>query len=311
MKVVDSDQRTLSTRIAQKERLEMQSKKGESRLWRSYRQNWFAITGSVLLLLFVLCALFAPLLAPHDPYQQELRARRLPPAWMERGNLNYLLGADVFGRDILSGMIYGIRISLLVGVVAIAISVLLGILLGLPAGYYGGRLDALIMRAADLQFSLPTILMALAMIAIFGRGLFKLILVIGFVGWAEYARTVRGSVIAEREKEYIEAARALGTSDFFIMVKHLLPNVLTPVIILVIVQMPRVIVLEATLSFLGLGVPITTPSLGIMISTGYTYLFSGSWWLTVFPGLVLMLIVLAINLLGDWLRDALDPHLYQ
>jgi peptide/nickel transport system permease protein len=284
--------------------------KTRSRLWRSYRKNGFAITGSVLLLVFVLCALFAPLIVPHDPYEQDLRSRRLPPAWTEKGNITYLLGADVFGRDILSGIIYGIRISLLVGIVAIAISICLGMVLGLPSGYYGGRLDGLIMRAADMQFSLPTILMALAMIAIFGRGLFKLILVIGFVGWAEYARTLRGSVIAEREKEYIEAARALGGSDLLIMVKHLLPNVLTPVIILVIVQMPRVIVLEATLSFLGLGVPITTPSLGIMIATGYNYLFSGSWWLTVFPGVALMAIVLAINLLGDWLRDALDPHLH-
>jgi peptide/nickel transport system permease protein len=284
--------------------------KARSRLWRSYRKNAFAIAGSVLLLVFVLCALFAPLIVPHDPYKQDLRARRLPPAWTERGNVTYFLGADVFGRDLLSGIIYGIRISLLVGIFAITISVFLGMVLGLPSGYYGGRLDGLIMRAADMQFSLPTILMALAMIAIFGRGLFKLILVIGFVGWAEYARTIRGSVIAEREKEYIEAARALGGSDLLIMVKHLLPNVLTPVIILVIVQMPRVIVLEATLSFLGLGVPITTPSLGIMIAMGYNYLFSGSWWLTVFPGLALMVIVLAINLLGDWLRDALDPHLH-
>ncbi|RMF85072.1 MAG: ABC transporter permease [Nitrospinota bacterium] len=282
-----------------------------SRLWSSYRRNGFAIAGSILLCLFVLSALLAPFIAPHDPYEQELRARRLPPFWMERGNSKYLLGADVFGRDILSGIIYGIRISLLVGVVSIAVSVFLGILLGLPSGYYGGRLDAVIMRAADLQFSLPTILMALAMIAIFGRGLFKLILVIGFVGWAEYARTMRGSVIAEREKEYIEAARALGGSDLLIMVKHILPNVLTPIIILIIVQMPRVIVLEATLSFLGLGVPITTPSLGIMIAMGYNYLFSGYWWLTIFPGLALMLIVLSINLLGDWLRDALDPHLHR
>lgn len=299
-----------SVSAVKEEETDVLATKTRSRLWSSYRKNGFAIAGSVLLLLFVLCALFAPLITPHDPYEQELRARRLPPFWMERGTVKYLLGADVFGRDILSGIIYGIRISLLVGVLAIATSVFLGIVLGLPSGYYGGRVDALIMRAADMQFSLPTILMALAMIAIFGRGLFKLILVIGFVGWAEYARTIRGSVIAEREKEYIEAARALGGSDFLIMVKHLLPNVLTPVIILVIVQMPRVIVLEATLSFLGLGVPITTPSLGIMIATGYNYLFSGSWWLTVFPGLALMLIVLAINLLGDWLRDALDPHLH-
>jgi len=280
-----------------------------SRLRRSFFRNRFAMTGAALLFFFLVCAVFAAWIAPYDPYAQELSARRLPPAWMTEGRPNYILGADVFGRDILSNIIYGIRISMMVGVFAITVSVFLGLLIGLPSGYFGGRLDALLMRAADMQFSIPTLLIVLAMSSILGRGLFKIIIIIGIVGWAEYARTVRGSVISEKEKDYIEAARALGVPDHIIILRHILRNVLTPVIILVIVQMPRVIVLEATLSFLGVGVPPTTPSLGIMIAFGYKYLFSGYWWLTVFPGLTLMLVVLGINLMGDWLRDALDPNI--
>lgn len=275
-------------------------------LWRSYKADPGALAGTGILIVLVLLAAFAPYLAPESPAFQDLGRRLQPPTWLLGSGF---LGTDSLGRDAFSHILFGLRVSLLVGVLSIAISVLLGVSSGVVAGFYRGRLDAVLMRAADMQLSLPTLLVALAVAAVWGRGVFKLIAVIGVVGWAEYARTVRGGALAVREKEFVEAARALGGSDSRLMFRHVLPNVLTPIIILISVSIPRVIVLEATLSFLGLGVPLTTPSLGLMIDSGYKYLFSGAWWPSIMPGLVLMLLVMSINLVGDWLRDALDPHL--
>ncbi len=275
-------------------------------LWRSYKADPGALAGTGILIVLVLLASFAPYLAPESPAFQDLSRRLQPPTWLLGSGF---LGTDSLGRDAFSHILFGLRVSLLVGVLSIVISVLLGVSSGVVAGFYRGRLDALLMRAADMQLSLPTLLVALAVAAVWGRGVFKLIAVIGVVGWAEYARTVRGSALAVREKDFVEAARALGGSDSRLMFCHVLPNVLTPIMILISVSIPRVIVLEATLSFLGLGVPLTTPSLGLMIDSGYKYLFSGAWWPSIMPGLVLMLLVMSINLVGDWLRDALDPHL--
>lgn len=274
-------------------------------LWRSYRHDPGALAGTAILIAAILVAIFAPYVATSNPQAQDLSRRLQAPTWVTG---TQFLGTDSLGRDIFSHIVFGLRVSLLVGLLSIAISASLGVISGIVSGFFRGRLDAVLMRAADMQLSLPTLLVALAVAAVWGRGVFKLIIVIGIVGWAEYARTVRGSTLAVREKEFVEAARALGASDFRMMLRHILPNVLTPVIILISVSIPRVIVLEATLSFLGLGVPLTTPSLGLMIDGGYRYLFSGAWWPSIMPGLALMILVMSINLVGDWLRDALDPH---
>ncbi len=277
-----------------------------SRLWWSYQHDPGALAGTGVLIVAILVAIFAPYVAVDNPQAQDLSLRLKPPTWAIG---TQFLGTDSLGRDIFTHIVYGLRVSLLVGLVAIAISASLGVSCGIVSGFFRGRVDAVLMRAVDMQLALPTLLVALAVAAVWGRGVFKLIVVIGLVGWAEYARTVRGSTLAIREKEFVEAARALGASDLRIMLRHLLPNVLTPVIVLIAVSMPRVIVLEATLSFLGLGVPLTTPSLGLMIDSGYRYLFSGAWWPSIMPGAALMVLVMSINLVGDWLRDALDPHL--
>ncbi len=277
-----------------------------SSLWRAYKADPGALAGTGILVVLMLAAIFASSLAPDDPALQDLNRRLHAPTWLIG---TQFLGTDSLGRDVFSHILFGLRVSLLVGVFSIAISVILGVTSGVVSGFYRGRIDAVLMRAVDMQLSLPTLLVALTVAAIWGRGVFKLIAVIGVVGWAEYARTTRGSTLAVREKEFVEAARAEGASDARIMLRHVLPNVLTPIIILVSVSIPRVIVLEATLSFLGLGVPLTTPSLGLMIDSGYKYLFSGAWWPSIMPGLALMLLVVSINLVGDWLRDAVDPHL--
>lgn len=281
----------------------------ENRLLRSYLRSPGALAGTALFLLLALVALLAPAVAPHDPSVQTLPARLRPPVGMNGQLPGYLLGTDRVGRDVLSNLLYGVRVSLAVGMGAISISALIGVPLGLAAGYFRGRVDAMIMRAVDIQLSLPTVLVALGVLAVWGRGLEKLIVTIGVVGWAYYARTVRGSALSVREKEFVESARAAGMPDVAIIARHVFPNVLSPLMVLIAVELPRVIILESTLSFLGLGVPVDTPSLGIMISDGYQVLFSGRWWLSVFPGLALMGIVLSVNLVGDWLRDALDPRL--
>jgi peptide/nickel transport system permease protein len=262
---------------------------------------------SAVLLLMIVLAVFAPLVSPHDPGHQDLLSRLTPPLGRTPSGF-YLLGTDELGRDIFANILYGLRVSLLVGFCAVAISVVIGAPIGLLAGYRPNSWFAHVtMRIADVQLSLPVVLIALAVLAVLGRGLEKVIIVIGIVGWAQYARLIRSSVLSERTKEYVVAASGLGASLPRILARHILPNVLGPSLVQIAVDVPRAIELEATLSFLGLGVSITTPSLGIRIAQGYQFLFSGAWWLAVMPGLALVVLVLAINLLGDWLRDTLDP----
>ncbi len=267
-----------------------------------------ALFGIALLLLVTGSALFAPVFAPYDPMEQNLEQRLMPPSWMAGGRTAHLLGTDHLGRDILSRIIFGSRVSLLVGAVAVLISGVLGTSLGLVAGYYRGRLEAVIMLLADVQLAFPFILLALAVMAVLGTGLRNVILVLGITGWVVYGRLVRGEVIAQREKEYVEAALALGQSDRKIISRHILPNILPTVAIVASLRMASMIIAESSLTFMGLGVEPDIPTWGSMLADGRGYITS-AWWLTAFPGLAIMLTVLSVNLLGDWLRDALDPRL--
>ena len=290
-------------------------------VWHSFKQSPTAMVAAVIALICVVCAVFAPWLAPHNPQDVaslQLMDARLPPAWVDEGQMRYLLGTDDQGRDILSSLMYGARISLLVGLASVALSMVLGVGLGLLAGFVGGRVDSFIMRVCDVMLSFPAILVALLIDGV-GRAVFPnahealaftvLILAISLTGWVQYARTVRGSTLVERQKEYVQAARVIGVSSFRIMRRHVLPNVLGPVMVLATIQVATAIITEATLSFLGVGAPPTSPSLGTLIRVGNDDLFSGEWWITVFPGLMLIIIALSVNLLGDWLRDALNPRL--
>jgi peptide/nickel transport system permease protein len=293
----------------------------EGDLWYSFRRSPVAQVAALLVLLSAFCALFAPWVAPHDPFDLatvELADAGLPPAWLEGGSARFLLGTDEQGRDILSAIMYGSRISLFVGLAAVVLSVLAGVGLGLLAGFAGGYVDAFIMRICDVMLSFPAILVALLIDGV-GRALFPdahdtlaftvLILAIALTGWVRYARTVRGSTMVERHKEYVQAARVIGVAPWRIMARHVLPNVLGPVLVLATIDVASAVIIEATLSFLGVGVPPTSPSLGTLIRIGNDHLFSGEWWITVFPGAMLMIIALGVNLLGDWLRDALNPRL--
>ena len=290
-------------------------------VWHSFRSSPMAIGSAVVALLCVFAALFAPIVAPHNPFDLatlELSDSMLPPAWMDGGQAKYLLGTDEQGRDVFSALMYGARISLLIGGASVIVSVLVGVTLGLLAGYAGGHIDAFIMRVCDVMLSFPSILIAL-LIAGVGRALFPqahdslafgvLILAIALPGWVQYARTVRGSTMVERNKEYVQAARVVGVSPLRIMRRHVLPNVLGPVLVLATIHVATAIQTEATLSFLGVGVSPTSPSLGTFINEGNKQLFSGAWWLVIFPGSMLVLIALSMNLFGDWLRDALNPRL--
>jgi peptide/nickel transport system permease protein len=279
------------------------------------------VGAALLAFICVFCAAFAPWVAPHNPFDLatlELGNARLPPAWQAGGNPSFFLGTDDQGRDILSALMYGTRISLAVGLASVILSVLVGVALGLLAGFLGGWLDAFLMRLCDVMLSFPAILVAL-LIAGVGRAMFPnaheslafgvLIISISLTGWVQYARTVRGSTMVERGKEYVQAARVTGVSSARIMRRHVLPNVLGPVLVLATIQVATAIISEATLSFLGVGAPPTSPSLGTLIRVGNDYLFSGEWWITIFPGAMLVIIALSVNLLGDWLRDALNPRL--
>ena len=290
-------------------------------VWHSFRSSPMAMLAAAVALLCVFCALFAPLIAPHNPFDLatlELSDSMLPPAWMEGGRVKYLLGTDEQGRDVLSALMFGARISILIGGASVVVSVLIGVGLGLLAGYAGGAVDGFIMRVCDVMLSFPSILIAL-LIAGVGRALFPqahdslafgvLILAIALPGWVQYARTVRGSTMVERNKEYVQAARVVGVPPGRIMLRHVLPNVLGPVLVLATIHVATAIQTEATLSFLGVGVSPTSPSLGTFINEGNKQLFSGAWWLVIFPGTMLLLIALSMNLFGDWLRDALNPRL--
>jgi peptide/nickel transport system permease protein len=293
----------------------------DSDVWHSFKRSPTAIVAAVIAAVCLFCSLFAPWVAPHNPFDLatlNLMDSRLPPAWMDGGNPSYLLGTDDQGRDILSALFYGARISLLVGLASVLLSLVFGVALGLLAGFVGGAVDAFIMRVCDVMLSFPSILVALLIDGI-GRALFPnaqdtlafgvLIFAIALTGWVQYARTVRGSTLVERQKEYVQAARVIGVAPLRIMARHVLPNVMGPVLVLATIQVAAAILTEATLSFLGVGVPPTSPSLGTLIRIGNDFLFSGEWWITIFPGVMLVLIALSVNLLGDWLRDALNPRL--
>ena len=291
-------------------------------IWYSFKQNKLVMIAAVAALLCICASAFAPFVAPHNPF--DLKTLNLldaftPPSWTTAGKPAFLLGTDDQGRDVLSTIMYGSRVSLLVGICAVMLSMLIGVSLGLISGYIGGSLDAFIMRVADIQLSFPAILIALLIDGVARVALPKgmhdqlavyvLIFAIAASGWVQYARTVRGSTLVERNKEYVQAARVIGRKPLAIMFTHVLPNVTGPVLVLGTLHIGTAIITEATLSFLGVGVPPTQPSLGTLIRIGNDFLFSGEWWITVFPGGALVILVLSINVIGDWLRDALNPKL--
>jgi len=294
----------------------------ESDLVWSFRHRPGVILSALIVLAAVVAAVFAPWVAPHNPFDLatlNLGDALTPPAWASNGQRTYLLGTDDQGRDVLSAIIFGSRMSLLVGLLATLLSMVIGVSLGLVAGYVGGKVDALIMRIADIQLSFPAILIALLVDGV-ARAVFKghlednlalyvIVIAIAASGWVRYARTVRGSTLVERNREYVQAARVIGRHPLAIMFTHVLPNALGPVLVLVTLHIGEAIITESILSFLGVGVPPTQPSLGTLIRIGNDFLFSGEWWITVFPGAALVILVLAINVLGDWLRDALNPRL--
>ncbi|GAB3534829.1 MULTISPECIES: ABC transporter permease [Photobacterium] len=283
-----------------------------------------AMFSFAVFMVFVVSAVLAPWVAPTNPYDLstiDIMDSELPPSWMEEGDSRFLLGTDDQGRDIFSTMLYGSRLSLTIGLLAVGLQLILGVVIGLSAGYYGGRVDSFLMRFADVQLSFSTMMVAIIVSAIFrtalGAELFAqyavvmLVVIIGVAEWPQYARTVRASVLAEKKKEYVEAARVMGFKAPRIMFRHILPNCLSPILVISTVQVANAIMSEAALSFLGLGLPVDQPSLGSLISIGFNYIFSGSWWITAFPGLVLVTLVLVINLLGDWLRDVFNPKIYK
>jgi peptide/nickel transport system permease protein len=277
-----------------------------------YLESKVAATALVLLVIILLLALFAPLIAPQNPYnlaEVDVLDSRLPPGSESMGGMTFWLGTDGAGRDLLSAMLYGLRISIFVGLASGLIAMAIGTAVGLTAAYVGGRTESIIMRIVDLQLSFPAILVALMLIAILGKGVDKIIVALVTVQWGYYARTVRGTALVERRKDYVEAARCLGLSHARIVFRHILPNCLPPLIVVATVQAAHAIALEATLSFLGVGLPPTEPSLGLLISNGFEYVLSGRYWISTFPGIVLLVTIMAINLVGDQLRDVLNPRL--
>ncbi len=292
-------------------------------LYRFHRDR-VALVSFSLLLILVAVSFSAPLIAPFDPYdpsQIDIMDSETPPLWLEAGDQRFPLGTDAQGRDMLSTILYGTRISLTIGLFAVLLQSVLGITLGLIAGYLGGRIDAFLMRLADIQLSFSTLMVAIVVLALFQAAfgtelyndlaIFMLIMVIGIAEWPQYARTVRASVLAEKKKEYVDAARVIGLGKRRIMFRHVLPNTLSPILVISTVQVANAIMSEAALSFLGLGMPVNKPSLGSLINSGFEFILSGSWWITAFPALVLVVLVLVTNLLGDWLRDVLNPKLYK
>lgn len=293
------------------ERIEGERRVTRSRkILRKWRQDKGAIFGLIMVLCVVVGGILAPILSPHDPIFQDVEKRLLPPMGQAGADPEFLLGTDQLGRDIVSRLIYGARISLVVSISAVAFSAVVGTLVGLLSGFYGGKVDNICMRVADVQLAFPFILLAIAIIAVLGPNLQNIIIVMAITGWVIYARIVRAEVLSLREKEYITAVKALGGSNGRIIFKHLLPNVIPSCIVIITLELARMIIMEAALSFLGLGIQPPTPTWGGMLADGRVYLAT-SWWLATFPGIVIMLVVLGINLLGNWLRDILDPRLTQ
>ncbi len=296
----------------------------KSYMFYSFKRDPIAMISFSVLLILVVVSTFTPVMAPYNTYDTatfDILDAETPPVWMEGGNDAFLLGTDIQGRDLLSTMMYGLRVSMLIGCGAVLLQAFVGILVGIFSGYFGGKLDAFLMRLADIQFSIPYLIVAIFTSAIFklafGVGRYEelavplLIIIIGISEWPKYARTVRASVLGEKNKEYVEAARVIGLNRLRIMFRHILPNTLTPVLVISTIQVAEAVMSEAALSFLGLGMPITKPSLGSLIRSGFEYIFSGSWWITFFPGILLVVFILVILLLGDWLRDVLNPKLYK
>jgi peptide/nickel transport system permease protein len=294
----------------------------DSDIWYSFRQSRLTMTAAALTAVMMLGALFAPLISlqnPFDPASLSLMDAFNPPVWSEEGTWAFPLGSDDQGRDLYSAILYGSRVSLFIGFAAVIFAMILGVSLGLVAGYLGGTVDAVIMRIADVQISFPAILIALLIDGVMRAVLsgerheetvvYVLVLAIGLSQWVNFARTVRGSTMVERHKEYVQAARVIGVSRTMIMIRHILPNVMGPVLVIATISLAVAILTEATLSFLGVGVPPTEPSLGTLIRIGQDFLFSGEWWIVIFPGITLAVLILAVNLLGDWLRDVLNPKL--
>ena len=288
----------------------------------SFFNSKIAIISSSIFLIILLCSVFAEFVAPYDPFDPmniSLMDAFIPPLWSDGGNSNFLLGTDQQGRDMFSTMIYGSRISLIVGFASIIFAMLLGVFLGITAGYFGGRYEIIVMRFTDVQLTIPSILMALLVDgiarAIISKSLhdemaiYVLIFAIGISEWPQFARVTRASTLVEKNKEYVSASKIIGLSNILIMFKHILPNILRPVLVIATIGLALAIITESTLSFLGVGIPPTTPSLGTLIRFGNNFLFSGEWWITFFPAILLVVLALSINLLGDWMRDALNPKL--
>lgn len=280
------------------------------RAWRSLLRAKWPLLALFILLLVGLAAVIGPSVAPKDPNRQDIIARLQPPFEVERsGEVEFILGTDSLGRDVLSRVVYGARISLLVGFIAVTIGGSLGVALGIIAGYFGGRVDSFIMRIGDIQLAFPFILLAIMFLVVLGPGVVNLVLILGIGQWVTYARIARAQTISQREKEYVEAARALGATTGRILFRSILPNILAPLIVIASFNIASVILSEAALSFLGLGVPPTVPTWGGMLAESRDQLLAGRWWLAIFPGTAIMLTVLSFNILGDWLRDFLDPRL--
>jgi len=296
----------------------------QSYVWYSFKRDPVAVASFSVLFFLIVIALLAPVIAPYNPYDMsviDIMDAELPPSWMEEGSRDFIFGTDIQGRDLLSTMLYGMRLSVFIGCGAVLLQAFIGIVIGLISGYAGGKTDAILMRIADVQLSFSTLMVAIVISAIFqvafGVGQYEqmavplLIIIIGVAEWPQYARTVRASVLGEKKKEYVEAARVIGLSPGRIMVGHILPNAISPVLVISTIQVANAVMSEAALSFMGLGMPVTKPSLGSLINSGFEYIFSGSWWITLFPGVLLVVFVLVINLLGDWLRDVMNPKLYK
>ncbi|HIF9541572.1 TPA: ABC transporter permease [Photobacterium damselae] len=289
-----------------------------------FRKDKVAMVSFAIFMAFATMAVFASFIAPTNPYDLssiDIMDAELPPSWMDEGDERFTLGTDDQGRDIFSTILYGSRLSLTIGLLAVGLQLILGVIIGLSAGYFGGRIDNFLMRIADVQLSFSTMMVAIIISAIFRTALgselyaqyavVMLVVIIGIAEWPQYARTIRASVLAEKKKEYVEAAKVMGFRAPRIMFRHILPNCLSPILVISTVQVANAIMSEAALSFLGLGLPVDQPSLGSLISIGFNYIFSGAWWITAFPGLVLVVLVLVINLLGDWLRDVFNPKIYK
>ncbi len=285
----------------------------QSKMLYNYLHDPSAIAGSLILVIAVLAAVLAPWITPQNPYnlaEVSLEYFLTPPLWMEDGQAPFILGTDDQGRCIFSTIIYGCRTSLIVAFSVVLITGTFGVLMGLLTGYYGGKLDAIIMRAADTIYAFSTTLLALMFLGIFGKGsVLLVILAICIAGWVRYARTMRGSVLEIKQEAYIMAAKATGAGDYRLLLRHLLPNAMPPIFVIIAVDMAVVIMIEATLSFLGVGVPLTEPSLGMMVAIGKNYVYAGMWWMIVFPGAALILLVVGINLFADWLREELNPKI--